>query len=109
MTNEPMWDKTYTVDIPELRGITFSKEDKEMYETITKLIDENTDENDMIFGYPYLKIFNILCNRYASNFVPVIWYDVVGDAYVEETLYELEQDLPDIVLWEGYPQCPGGT
>lgn len=108
MTNEPMWDKTYTVDIPELRGITFSKEDKEMYETITKLIDENTDENDMIFGYPYLKIFNILCNRYASNFVPVIWYDVVGDAYVEETLYELEQDLPDIVLWKDIPNALEG-
>lgn len=103
MTNAPMWDKTYTVDIPELRGIKFSKDDKEMYESITKMIKENSDENDLILGFPYIKIFNILCNRYESNFVPVIWYDVVGDAYVEETLYELEKDLPDIVIWKEIP------
>ena len=98
-----MWEKTYTVDIPELKGITFSKDDKDMYERITQLIKENSNEDDIIFGYPYIKIFNILCHRYETNFVPVMWYDVVGDQYVELTIQEFEKKLPEIVLWKEIP------
>lgn len=101
--NSPMWEKTYTVDIPELKGITFSKDDKDMYERITQLIKENSNEDDIIFGYPYIKIFNILCHRYETNFVPVMWYDVVGDQYVELTIQEFEKKLPEIVLWKEIP------
>lgn len=101
--SKPMWEKTYSTKLPALFGFTFSREDQEMYETISALIQDNSDENDLIFGYPFIKIFNILCNRYESTFVPVLWYDVVGDGYVEETLHELEQNLPEIVIWKDVP------
>lgn len=97
--SKPMWEKNYSTQIRALQGFTFSKKDQEMYDTITTLVTENSDEDDVIFGYPFIKIFNILCNRYESTLVPVLWYDVVGDGYVEETLYELEQNPPDIVIW----------
>lgn len=97
--SKPMWEKTYSSQVRALRGFKFSKEDQEMYDTIATLVTENSDEGDVIFGYPFIKIFNILCDRYESTLVPVLWYDVVGDGYVEVTLYELEQDLPEIVIW----------
>lgn len=99
----PIWEKVYSTDVPALKGFTFSKAEQEMYETITALVEENSDEDDLVFGYPYIKIFNILCNRYESTFVPVLWYDVVGDDYVEETLYEVQQNMPDIVIWKDIP------
>ena len=102
--NEPKEYKTYSVEgVPAMTGIRFAKRDKEVYETFTKLITENSDEDDVIFGYPYLKIFNILCDRYNSNFVPVIWYDVVGDKYVELTIGEFQENLPEIIIWMDIP------
>ena len=102
--NEPKEYKNYTVDnIPELKGIRFAGRDKVMYERVTKLIRENSSEDDVIFGYPYIKVFNILCHRYNTNFVPVIWYDVVGDKYVELTIREFSTKLPEIIVWMDIP------
>lgn len=98
--------KTYSTDIPALKGFKFSKEDKEMFEGITQLIEENTTEDSVIFGYPYVKIFNILTDNYNMNtFVPVLFYDVVDDKYVQEEKALLEEKLPDIVVWKDIPDC----
>lgn len=91
--------------IPELKGVYFSENDKTMYETITRLIIENSSEDDVVFGYPYLKIFNILSHRYNSTFVPVMWYDVVGDKYVEYTIEEFSEKLPEIIVWMEIPDA----
>ena len=105
MKDSPKEEKTYTVDIPALKGIYFSEIDKEMYEEITSIIDKNTDEDAIIFGYPYIKIYNILCERYNNYSVPVFWYDVVGDKYVDILIKELNKQLPDIVLWYDIPNA----
>ena len=98
--------KTYSTDIPALKGFKFSKEDKEMFEGITQLIEESMTEDSVIFGYPYVKIFNILTDNYNMNtFVPVLFYDVVDDKYVQEEKALLEENLPDIVVWKDIPEC----
>ena len=38
-----------------------------MLKDITQLILENTTEDATIFGYPYVKLFNILTNRYTMD------------------------------------------
>ena len=102
--NEPKEYKNYTVEnIPELKGIRFAGRDKILYERVTKMISDNSSEDDVIFGYPYIKVFNILCHRYNTNFVPVIWYDVVGDKYVEQTIREFSSNLPEIIVWMDIP------
>ena len=64
-----------------------------MFEGITQLIEENTTEDSVIFGYPYVKIFNILTDNYNMNtFVPVLFYDVVDDKYVQEEKALLEEN-----------------
>lgn len=103
---EPRNLKTYTTDIPALKGVKFSKEDKEMFEGVTELIEKNTTEDAVIFGYPYVKIFNILTDNYNMNtFVPVLFYDVVDDKYVQEEKELLKEKLPDIVVWKDIPYC----
>lgn len=97
----PRDDKIYTVDIPAMKGIKVSADQKELYETVTKVIEENTDEDAVIFGYPHIKVFNILTERYNMNtFVPVLFYDVVADVYVEKEAELLKENLPDVVIWE---------
>ena len=104
MKDKPKEEKIYTIDdIKYLKGFKFSKEDKEMYEEFTKLISDNTSEDDIIFGFPYIKIYNILCERYNTYFVPVFWYDVVGDKYVDILVDELNDNLPQIVIWYDIP------
>lgn len=106
MKDCPKEEKTFVVNnVPALKGIRFSEQDKYMHENIISLIEENTDEDDIIFGYPYIKIYNILCNRYNTYSVPVFWFDVVGDKYVDILIEELNEKLPDIVIWYDIPNA----
>lgn len=106
MKDYPKEEKTFVVDnSPALKGIRFSEQDKYMYENIISLIEENTDKDDIIFGYPYIKIYNILCNRYNTYSIPVFWFDVVGDKYVDILIDELNENLPDIVIWYDIPNA----
>lgn len=99
--------KIYATGIPALRGFRFSAEDDKMLEDITQLILDNTTEDATIFGYPYVKLFNILTNRYTMDtFVPVLFYDVVDDQYVLQEDELLQENLPDIVIWkDDVPNC----
>ena len=102
----PMEEKVYSVDIPAMAGIRVSADQKELYETVTKVIEENTDEDAVIWGYPHIKLFNVLTGRYnMDTFVPVLFYDVVADVYVEQEAKLLAQNLPDVVIWENIEGC----
>lgn len=102
----PVSEKKYTTDIQALSGVYMSANQKEMYEMVTELIEENSTEDAVVWGYPHNKLFNILTNRYKmDSFVPVLFYDVVADKYVEKEKKLLEQNLPDVVVWQEIPGC----
>lgn len=102
----PRSEKTYTVDIPAMKGIRVSLDQKELYETIYNVITDNVDENAVIWGYPHNKLFNILTERYnMTTFVPVLFYDVTADMYVEKELEMLKENLPDVIVWQYIPYC----
>lgn len=105
-TDYSVHEKVYPVDIPALKGLKLSAEQKEIYEEITKLVEENSDEDDVVWGYPHIKIFNVLTNRYKmSTFMPVLFYDVSADSYVAEEVSRLKENPPDIIIWETIPNC----
>lgn len=102
--DSPRWEKTCSTDIPALKGIRLSNSRKELYEWATNTINENSDEDAFVWGYPHIKLFNILTNRYnMETFVPVLFPDVVSDKYVLLELEQLKEHLPDIVIWEDIP------
>ena len=100
-TDEPISNETnYEVNVPGLEGFKVSKQSKEVYETVTKLIEENSDENDFVWGFPHIKIFNLLTDRMAQpTFVPVYFFDVCPDNYAIDDLKILKENKPDIVIW----------
>lgn len=98
--------KTKTTNIKALKGVRLSEEQRDLYETVCKLINENTDKNAIVYGFPHVKIFNILTNRIGENgFVPVPFYDVSDGEYVAKDAELLSQNNPDIVIWCDIPWC----
>lgn len=99
-------EKTYAVDVPAMAGIRVSADQKELYESITHAIEKYSDEDDVVWGYPHIKLFNILTNRYnMDTFVPVLFYDVAADVYVEQEAKLLRENPPEVVVWEDIPYC----
>lgn len=99
-------EKTEKINIHGLEGFRVSKKQKEIYEEVTTLIQKNTTKDSIVYGFPYLKIFNILTNKIEDpGFVPVPFYDVCGDDYAIAEVKYLEKNQPDIVLWCDIPGC----
>lgn len=104
--NEVIEQQTYPISIPALTGIRVTSQEQEMFEEINHLIESNTDSTNEVWGYPYIKLFNILSNRYNMNtFVPILFPDVVSDRYVEQATALIQQHNPTIVLWKNIPNC----
>ncbi len=102
----PKSEKTASINISALRGFKFSEEMKKTYQKITTLIKKYSDEDDTIYGFPYLKIFNVLTDNYNfETFVPVMFYDVTADKYARIETKLLKENLPDILLLQEIPDC----
>lgn len=105
-SSSPKNEKTYSLKIPALRGFRLDKETAESYKKITTLIKKYTDEDSTVYGFPHIKIFNVLTENYNfDTFVPVMFYDVVADKYVRLENELLKENLPDILLLQEIPKC----
>lgn len=97
---------SYDIEIEDLKGFRVNQNVKDMYEEITHVVEDNTDKDSVIYGFPYVKIFNILTENYQmNNFVPVPFYDVCSDSYAKEDAILLQGNPPDIVIWCDIPYC----
>ncbi len=100
------WEKTETVDIRALSGYRFSKEEKAKFEKLNELISYYTDNESVIWGFPYVKVYNIFQDNYNMNgFVPVEFYDVCADDFAKKEAKLLAKNEPDIVVWVDIPNC----
>lgn len=96
--------KLYSIDIPGLEGYRVSRDVKTMYEEMYKVIKENTNDDSIIYGFPYNSVFNVLLNNNNLDvFVPVPWYDVCSDEYAIKDANTLSKKNPDIVIWYDIP------
>lgn len=96
--------KKYSINVPGLEGYRVSYNIKQMYEEMYKVIDKNTNSDSVIYGFPHVKIFNVLTkNSNMNTFVPVPFYDVCPDTYAIKDAKKLENNNPDIVIWVDIP------
>lgn len=100
------WDKTESSSIRDLKGFKFSKEEIKKYDELTKVIANNCDKDSVIFGFPYVKVYNIFLDNYnMDGTVPVLFYDVCADDMAESEADVLYRKEPDIVVWLDIPNC----
>lgn len=105
-SEETYWDKTEFSQIKSLKGFKFSKEEKKKYDEIYNVINSNSDENDIIWGFPYAKVYNVFTNNYnMSGFSPVLFYDVCADDIAAYEAELISENKPDIVVWVDIPGC----
>lgn len=96
----------YAIDVPGLEGFRVSENVKNLYEEMYKVIKSNTDEDSVIYGFPNIRIFNVLLkNTNMKHFVPVPFYDVCSDDYIREDIEKLKENPPDIIVWIDIPGC----
>lgn len=105
-TESSFWEKTESSEIKMLKGFKFSKEEIERYDYLNRVISANTDENSVIWGFPYVKVYNLFQENYNMNgFVPVEFYDVCSDEYAIKEAKLLADNMPDIVVWQDITEC----
>jgi len=98
--------KFYNIDVPGLEGYRTSLNVKCMYEEMYKVIKNNTNQESVIFGFPHVRIFNVLLNNSNMNhFVPVPFYDVCSEDYMREDIKKLKENPPEIIVWCDIPRC----
>lgn len=99
-------DRAEAVEVDALAGFRLSEQKKLEYEQIVRIIEENGNEDSTVWGFPHVKIFNILTNHYNVNDpVPVLFYDVCSDEMAEREVEWLQQSPPDFVIWCDIPYC----
>lgn len=104
--DDSLYAKTETTDIKALSGVKLSLKQKELYESITSVVLENTSYDDVIWSYPHIKIFNVLTDNYnLDTFAPIVFYDVSADKYIEKETELLKHNLPKIIIWEDIEGC----
>ena len=102
----PIENRTEEVNVPALKGFKLTQVEKDMYEKITAAIEANTDEGDTVWGFPHVKIFNILTNHYnIEDPVPVLFYDVCSPEAATKELQWVQANLPKIIIWCEIPNC----
>ena len=106
-TNSDIYaSRTEEVDLDHLRGFKLTAEQKLMYERLTAAIENNSDKDDTVWGFPHVKIFNILTDRYdLSDPVPVLFYDVCSADAARDELEWLKENPPEIIVWCEIEDC----
>lgn len=100
------WEKTEVSSIECLKGFKFSPEEIKKYDELTDVIANNTDEDSTIFGFPYVKVYNVFLDNYNANgFTPVLFYDTCADDFAEVEAKILSRNAQDIVVWLDIPGC----
>jgi len=83
-----------------LEGFSFPDFVAEDYNTAAKLILENTTEDDEVFQFANIPLFNILTERKISGYMPIHYFDVCPDDIAKEDAKNLYNDLPKMVVWD---------
>lgn len=90
---------TEQLTIPVLNNIKVSYEEKEMYENIVSVVQQNTKKNDEIFCFPHIPIFYLLCERNDSDvYTKVQWFDVSTKQDLQKDIEILEQNPPKALI-----------
>lgn len=85
-------------NISGLKGLYLSYSDENKYEEIVKGIENNSSENDIVYQFPNIMLFNVLTNR-KTVYDAVPYFDVCPDSEAIKSSEDLKKNPPEMVLW----------
>lgn len=86
------------VNVKGLEQFRLPASDAGTYEEIVKLIEENSTEDDVLYQFPNIPLFNVLTNR-RTLYVAIPYFDVCPDSLAMQSSEELKENPPKLVLW----------
>lgn len=86
------------IEVEELKGFQIAKSDAEAYRQIVSDIKKNSDEDDVLFQFPNILLFNVLTQR-KTIYGAVPYFDVCPDDLAIESANYLKENLPELVLY----------
>lgn len=97
---EPPIDETSTACTAEgLEGFKLSLETNMMYNDILHMIDAYTDEEDAVYQFGNMPLFNVLAQRKIPTYASIGWFDVCPDDIARQDAMRLCEDPPKIFIW----------
>lgn len=99
--SQPITDEAnFKIDADDLFGFQLSHREKTVYDEVSKLINENSNENDYILSFPHINLFNIITDRaYIPTLTSVFFFDVCPDAVALDSLVTIKKHPPKIIVW----------
>ena len=94
----PSVNKTRAINIKGLNGFLIADSDATSYENIIQEILENSEDNDTLYQFPNVLLFNVLTER-ETIYAAVPYFDVCPDNLAEESAEYLENNMPELVLY----------
>lgn len=82
-----------------LEGYKIDLETEIAYETIVNLIEDYTDEDDIVYQFPNIPLFNVLTERKIGTYAPIHYFDVCPDEIAIADAEKLESNPPEMVIW----------
>lgn len=89
-----------STDIDGLKGFLLPEVTEEKYQAIINAILDNSDENDDVYQFPNITLFNVLTHRKIPTYMPIHYFDVCSDERAMEDAKYLQENLPKIIIWD---------
>lgn len=93
-------DHLVSSSIEGLEGYLLPDSTEEKYELIVNTILENSSDEDYVYQFPTITLFNVLTHRRAPTYMPVHYFDVCSDETATADAEYLTNHPPKIVLWD---------
>lgn len=86
-------------DVDGLEGYYVTEKENEDFINIVNLIEENTSDEDKVYQFANIPLFNVLTNRKIPAYGAISWFDVCPDEVAEHDAIELHNNNPKVVIW----------
>lgn len=88
-----------------LEGYILSNRQESIYQDILNKIEEYTDENDSVYQFPNIPLFNVLSKRRIPTYMPIHYFDVCPDSIAIADSKNLLDDLPKMIIWDDFGEA----
>lgn len=92
-------EENISCTVQGLEGYKVTKKINRDFEEIVEIINDNCSEDDGVYQWGNITLFNVLTEKKIPVYAPIGWFDVMPDELAIETAYELSKNPPKVVIW----------
>ena len=91
-------DDVYS-DIKGLNGYKLPDKVNEAFSTTIELINKYTTNDDSVYQFANIPLFNVLTERKIPTYGVISWFDVLPDSIARNDAKKLRENNPKMIIW----------